>query len=166
MQLDPVSARGDLEGLLGQLSSRLKSGLVQNEVEILKRAQGSLINSPGLLEWRDGPLVSCMRYGEISLLDEISLADDSALERLNSVLESSCILVLAEKGGDNLDESSVEADPAFKFVATMKPGGDYGGKELLPALRNRFTEIWVPSIMDGDELFEIIEHSWTNEELH
>jgi midasin len=25
----------------------------------------------------------------------------------------------------------------------MNPGGDYGKKELSPALRNRFTEIWV-----------------------
>lgn len=25
----------------------------------------------------------------------------------------------------------------------MNPGGDYGKKDLSPALRNRFTEIWV-----------------------
>ena len=55
----------------------------------------------------------------------------------------------SREGRSNLDESSVEADPAFKFVTTMKPGGDYEKKELSPALRNRFTEIWVPSIMDG-----------------
>jgi midasin len=28
----------------------------------------------------------------------------------------------------------------------MNPGGDFGKKELSPALRNRFTEIWVPSM--------------------
>lgn len=35
------------------------------------------------------------------------------------------------------------ADENFKFIGTMNPGGDFGKKELSPALRNRFTEIWV-----------------------
>ena len=34
----------------------------------------------------------------------------------------------------------------------MNPGGDYGKKELSPALRNRFTEIWVSSVTEIDEL--------------
>jgi len=34
----------------------------------------------------------------------------------------------------------------------MNPGGDYGKKELSPALRNRFTEIWVPAVNDLDDL--------------
>lgn len=37
--------------------------------------------------WQDGPLVQAMKDGDIFLVDEISLADDSVLERLNSVLE-------------------------------------------------------------------------------
>ncbi|KAK6140640.1 hypothetical protein DH2020_025618 [Rehmannia glutinosa] len=37
----------------------------------------------------------------------------------------------------------------------MNLGGDYGKKELSPALRNWFTEIWVPSISDMDELKSI-----------
>lgn len=43
----------------------------------------------------------------------------------------------------------------FFLLATMNPGGDYGKKELSPALRNRFTEIWVPSVTDMDELKSI-----------
>lgn len=42
-----------------------------------------------LFEWQDGPLVISMRSGGVLLVDEISLADDSVLERLNSVLEPS-----------------------------------------------------------------------------
>lgn len=34
----------------------------------------------------------------------------------------------------------------------MNPGGDYGKKELSPALRNRFTEIWVPPVCELNEL--------------
>lgn len=37
--------------------------------------------------WHDGPLVQAMKDGSLFLADEISLADDSVLERLNSVLE-------------------------------------------------------------------------------
>ena len=48
----------------------------------------------------DGPLIRAMREGHIILLDEISLAEDSVLERLNSVLEPSRTITLAERGGE------------------------------------------------------------------
>ena len=109
-----------------------------------------------LFEWVDGALVQAMKRGEPFLLDEISLADDSVLERLNSVLESSRSIVLAEKGGD---EVHITATDGFQFFATMNPGGDYGKKELSPALRNRFTEIWVPAVEDHDDLIQIVRAS-------
>ncbi|KAJ3682433.1 hypothetical protein LUZ60_015006 [Juncus effusus] len=103
--------------------------------------------------WQDGPLVEAMKCGDLFLVDEISLADDSVLERLNSVLEPERKLSLAEKGGSNLEK--ITAHEKFFILATMNPGGDYGKKELSPALRNRFTEIWVPSVSDIDELKSI-----------
>lgn len=39
-----------------------------------------------LFEWVDGPLIEAMLRGSVFLADEISLADDSVLERLNSLL--------------------------------------------------------------------------------
>lgn len=36
-----------------------------------------------LFLWLDGPLVQAMKEGGVFLMDEISLADDSVLERLN-----------------------------------------------------------------------------------
>lgn len=107
-----------------------------------------------LFEWADGSLVHAMKTGQYFLLDEISLADDSVLERLNSVLEPSRSLLLAEKG--SLD-SFVEAQAGFQFFATMNPGGDYGKRELSPALRNRFTEIWVPALSDMDDILMIVQ---------
>jgi len=107
-----------------------------------------------LFEWVDGALVQAMKRGEPFLLDEISLADDSVLERLNSVLESSRSIVLAEKGGE---EVHITATEGFQFFATMNPGGDYGKKELSPALRNRFTEIWVPALEDREDLIQIVQ---------
>ncbi|KAF2215224.1 hypothetical protein CERZMDRAFT_36165 [Cercospora zeae-maydis SCOH1-5] len=107
-----------------------------------------------LFEWADGTLVEAMREGQLFLLDEISLADDSVLERINSVLESSRTILLAEKG--SLD-ASITAAPGFQFFATMNPGGDYGKRELSPALRNRFTEIWVPAMSDLDDVLQIVQ---------
>ncbi|KAK0320902.1 AAA ATPase midasin [Friedmanniomyces endolithicus] len=106
-----------------------------------------------LFEWVDGGLVQAMREGAFFLLDEISLADDSVLERINSVLEPQRSILLAEKG--SLD-SFVTASVSFQFFATMNPGGDYGKRELSPALRNRFTEIWVPSLSDTEDIVQIV----------
>jgi midasin len=106
-----------------------------------------------LFEWADGSLIHAMKTGQYFLLDEISLADDSVLERLNSVLEPSREMLLAEKG--SLD-SFVKAQPGFQFFATMNPGGDYGKRELSPALRNRFTEIWVPALSDVEDVLQIV----------
>ncbi|KAL3316044.1 AAA ATPase midasin [Cichlidogyrus casuarinus] len=99
-----------------------------------------------LFDWVDGPLVQAMSGGGLFLVDEISLAEDAVIERLNSVLEPERRLLLAERGGDHLhQEIDLKAHETFRLVATMNPGGDYGKKELSPALRNRFTEIWCPS---------------------
>ena len=86
-----------------------------------------------LFEWCDGPLVSAMKEGAVFLMDEISLADDSVLERLNSVLEPERTLLLAEKGSGDGNQNEVDlivAKDTFKVVATMNPGGDYGKKEV------------------------------------
>ena len=52
---------------------------------------------------------------------------------------------------------------AFRVLATMNPGGDFGKKELSPALRNRFTEIWVPEVADKQDLLRIISSSLRRE---
>ncbi|KAL8757568.1 MAG: hypothetical protein Q9184_004174 [Pyrenodesmia sp. 2 TL-2023] len=116
-----------------------------------------------LFEWVDGSLVHAMKAGQHFLLDEISLADDSVLERLNSVLEPARTLFLAEKG---VNDASVVAAQGFQFLATMNPGGDYGKKELSPALRNRFTEVWVPHASARQELEEILEAKLGESQAH
>ena len=53
----------------------------------------------------------------------------------------------------------IVAEESFRVIGTMNPGGDYGKKELSPALRNRFTEIWCPQSLLRDDLIRIIEHN-------
>lgn len=125
-----------------------------------------------LFQWNDGPLIQSMAEGTFFLADEISLAEDSVLERLNCVLEPERTILLAEKGGcndnflldltnpsDSAGEFVIKATDGFQFLATMNPSGDFGKKELSPALRNRFTEIWCRSADNEHDLVLIAQHS-------
>ncbi|KAH8280488.1 hypothetical protein KR018_008600 [Drosophila ironensis] len=115
--------------------------------------------STQLFEWADGPLIYAMQEGSYFMADEISLAEDSVLERLNCILEPERTVLLAEKGGlaevDVNPDFVVQAKPGFQFLATMNPGGDFGKKELSPALRNRFTEVWCLPSDNKEDLVEI-----------
>ncbi|KAF8443019.1 hypothetical protein L210DRAFT_3759383 [Boletus edulis BED1] len=155
----------DTQGMLDQISALLRTDLDPSLVAALHESQKSLLMSESLFEWHDGPLIQAMRGGDVFLLDEISLADDSVLERLNSVLEPDRIIVLAERGGTGGEYPAVRAADSFKLLATMNPGGDYGKKELSPAMRNRFTEIWVPPVDDPSDLLMIVENSWAHDAL-
>ena len=111
--------------------------------------------SVSLFEWSNGPLITTMQSGNLLLLDEISLADDAVLERLNSVLEPERSLLLAEKGDNSA--TIITAQPGFHVFGTMNPGGDFGKKELSPALRNRMTEVWVEAVEKRDDMLEIVQ---------
>ncbi|CZR69956.1 related to midasin (AAA ATPase) [Phialocephala subalpina] len=144
----------DLDLLQARFQALSPSELTAAPQELLGRISVNQIKAKALFEWSDGSLVQAMRDGSFFLLDEISLADDSVLERLNSVLETQRTILLAEKGVEN---SFLQAADGFQFFATMNPGGDYGKRELSPALRNRFTEIWVPSLSEHEDVFQIVE---------
>jgi midasin len=63
------------------------------------------------------------------------------------------------QGSSEIEE--LTGHPSFRIMATMNPGGDFGKKELSPAMRNRFTEIWVPNRMEDEEmvLINFIQHN-------
>ncbi|KAG1742325.1 P-loop containing nucleoside triphosphate hydrolase protein [Suillus paluster] len=157
----------DAQQLLSRINALLKTGkdLDPSLLTPLRDIQENLNRISCLFEWHDGPLVRAMRGGDVFLLDEISLADDSVLERLNSVLEPGRTIVLAERGGTDGDYPAIHASNEFKLLATMNPGGDYGKKELSPALRNRFTEIWVPAVTSQADLRLIVDHSWKHDSM-
>ena len=78
-------------------------------------------------------------------------------------MEPSRSITLAEKGGEGAEV--IVAHPDFRVIATMNPGGDYGKKELSPALSNRFSTIWVPPMDDALELKAILHTRLKEEEL-
>ena len=46
----------------------------------------------------------------------------------------------------------IHAQSGFRVCATMNPAGDFGKKELSPALRNRFTEVWCLSSIASSQI--------------
>ena len=97
----------------------------------------------------DDPLIKAMRDGDILLVDELSLAEDSVLERLNSVLEPGRSITLPEKGGAEVEE--LTAHPNFLILATMNPGGDFEVKNYRQPY-NPFTEVWIGSVGKASEM--------------
>ncbi|EAU37909.1 conserved hypothetical protein [Aspergillus terreus NIH2624] len=145
----------ELKSSFGALSAEQAQNL---DLDLVQRIEKNLGRLNALFEWSDGSLITAMKTGQFFLLDEISLADDSVLERLNSVLEPHRSILLAEKGPIN---SMVVADKGFQFLSTMNPGGDYGKRELSAALRNRMTEIWAPQLSEDDDILPILQRKIT-----
>jgi midasin len=161
-----IDIPSSVDAMDAAVSSALKMNLVLGQLRSqLEDIHRRLLRLHSIFEWHDGPLVEAMHRGDVFLLDEISLADDSVLERLNSVLEFGRSIVLAERGGTVSEEATIHASEGFKLIATMNPGGDYGKKELSPALRNRFTEIWVPPVHNTGDLELIIHSTWQHSSL-
>jgi midasin len=161
----PAGDFASVDGLLAVLTTLAQDARVEAAKPQIDDLRISVQQASALFEWSDGPLVHAMQEGSVLLLDELSLADDSVLERLNSVLEPAKVLVLAEKGGASDLDCTIVGHAGFQVIATMNPGGDFGKKELSPALRNRFTEIWVPAVTDRDDLEQIIDRSFRSERL-
>ena len=158
LRVDLVNVLGDPEEWKGASLDDLITQFEHVKLDIIDpalalRIRTGIAHSRSLFHWIDGSLVSAMKAGDYFLLDEISLAEDAVLERLNSVLEPERTILLAEKGPAN---AQVVAKTDFKFLATMNPGGDYGKRELSAALRNRLTEIWVPSLTHEDDILPIV----------
>jgi midasin len=72
---------------------------------------------------------------------------------LNSVFEADRTLVISEKSSK--EAVRIVGHEKFRMVATMNPSGDFGKKELSPALRNRMTEIWVESYFKQKEVVNL-----------
>ena len=97
-------------------------------------------------EFRNGPIPQAMEQGHLLLIDEINLANDAVLERLNSVLEMPPTLLINETN------TAIVAHPNFKIIATMNPSTDITKRECTPALRNRMTELFLDYSLEHKEV--------------
>jgi midasin len=94
LQTLELDISGSVEERLERYKS-LDSSIINNiPQDVRERISASETRSKALFEWADGSLVESMREGHFFLLDEISLADDSVLERLKRVLITPLLLEL------------------------------------------------------------------------
>ncbi len=97
----------------------------------------------------EGALVTALKEGRWILFDEINLAPAETLERLSGVLESAVgSVVLAERG----DGAAVARHPRFRAFGAMNPATDVGKRDLPPALKHRFTEVYAGECEGREDL--------------
>lgn len=77
--------------VLNDVKTTLHAAIAPQDLDVFEQLKLGLMQLhqkwQTIFLWQDGPLVQAMKDGDLFLVDEISLADDSVLERLNSVLE-------------------------------------------------------------------------------
>lgn len=79
-----ISSSSDLNHVLSETRALLeKKDLENKQRHDLVRLQESISNFFAPFEWVDGPLVTAMKNGDLLLIDELNLAEDAVLERLN-----------------------------------------------------------------------------------
>jgi midasin len=91
-------------------------------------------------QWIDGILVDALREGKWLILDNANLCSPSVLDRLNSLLEPSGVLILNERNNADGSPRIITPHPQFRIFLTMNPR--YG--ELSRAMRNRAVELYLP----------------------
>ena len=89
----------------------------------------------------EGSLVKALRRGDWLLLDEINLAASETLESISSLLRENPSITLPETG----DLVPLTPHPNFRLFAAMNPATDVGKRDLPPAIRSQFTELYIPS---------------------
>ena len=89
----------------------------------------------------EGSLIKALKRGDWLLLDEINLAASETLESISSLLRENPSITLPERG----DLVPLTPHPNFRLFAAMNPATDVGKRDLPPALRSQFTELYVPS---------------------
>lgn len=60
-----------------------RSGEVQRMGAAVEQLQSAAAEALRPFAWEDGPLVAAMRAGDAILIDELNLAEDAVVERLN-----------------------------------------------------------------------------------
>jgi MoxR-like ATPase len=122
------------------------------DLVIAERAIGDVASSTSggpIFAFVEGALVTALREGHWILLDEINLAPAETLERLNGVLESrKGSIVLSERG----DATPVYRHPRFRLFAAMNPATDVGKRDLPPALKHRFAEVYCGETESREDL--------------
>jgi midasin len=106
----------------------------------------------GKWRYRKGLLFSAMEEGSWLLIDEANLSPLS--EYVNSLLDFGYVI--------DGEENICYAHPNFRIFLAINPPSVHQSRNLLsPALRSRFTEVWVEELTNLGELASLID-TWSN----
>jgi len=99
----------------------------------------------------DGILLEAIKKDEWILLDEINLAGDDLLLRLNSILEGDDVFLV-----ENNELKIYKRGPKFRIFGSMNPAYNIGKKRLPIELRNLFTEFFIPEIKEFHDVKTLV----------
>lgn len=136
-----------LAGLTGHEFLRINN---HQHTDIEEYIGSYVSDEQGRLIFKEGPLVKAVKEGYFVVLDELNLAPSEVLEALNRLLDDNRELLITET------HTIIKPHPHFRLFATQNPTGYAGRKELSKAFRNRFVEMFVADLPDG-ELIQILE---------
>jgi midasin len=106
----------------------------------------------GKWHYRKGLLFRAMEEGSWLLIDEANLSPLS--EYLNTLLDFGYVI--------DGEENVCHAHPNFRIFLSMNPPSVHQSRNLLsPALRSRFTEVWVEELTNLGELAGLID-TWSS----
>lgn len=112
-----------------------------------------------VMEWRDGPLTTALRYGAFVLFDEENAVSPGVLMKLNSILDNSKAITL-----DNGEV--VKVNPKMIYTAAMNIGAGYEGtNKSNMSHMDRFSRIYKIRPKKAKEMAEIVAKrtGYTNE---
>ncbi|MCA9795266.1 MAG: AAA family ATPase, partial [Candidatus Eremiobacteraeota bacterium] len=111
--------------------------------------------------WRDGTITSAIRNGHWLLLDELNLADQAVLERMNPLLDGEGHIVLTEKE----DKERVKVHSRTRVFATQNPASYAGRKELSAAMFDRFQRKIYMRRLPDTELNEVLKKDFSASQI-
>ena len=111
--------------------------------------------------WKDGTITSAIRHGHWLLLDELNLADQAVLERMNPLLDGDGYIVLTEKE----DKERVQVHPNTRIFATQNPASYEGRKELSAAMFDRFQRKIYMRRLPDNELVEVLRKDFQSDSI-
>ena len=140
--------------LVEHMAARLARGLrvvVGNDDTTTADLLGRFLVHGGDVEWRDGPVTTAVRRGELCYIDEVIEVRREAMAVLHPLCDARRSLHL-----DRLGESLNAAD-GFGLVCSYNPVRAIGFRELRPAFRQRFVTIALDYLCPEEEA-EVVAH--------
>ena len=149
---NPASGKTTLiRYLAGQKETNLYYVNLSSDTGLEELLGGYIQDKKGKWHYRKGLLFMAMEKGSWLLIDEANLSPLS--EYLNTLLDFGYVI--------DGEENVCYAHPNFRIFLSMNPPSVHQSRNLLsPALRSRFTEVWVEELTNLGELAGLVD-TWS-----